>query len=277
VRRRADVRRAADVCGTAETDVILAVVLGVAVGFVLGLLGGGGSILAVPALRYGLGLDEKASIASALVVVGAAAVAGAVTHARRGTLDLRVALGFGLLGAAGSFAGARVARLLTGPEQLGLFTVVVLVVAGLMLRPRRSGGTPEATTPGPGPVRPFRVAAAALGAGLLTGLVGVGGGFVIVPALTLVVGLPMDRAIGTSLAVIALNALGGLVGYAADVRVAEPAILLFAAAAVLASTAGATIAPRIGAARLRRAFAILLLLVAAGMVAREARGFFGSR
>ncbi len=221
--------------------------LAVLSGLALGLLGGGGSILAVPILVYGAGLSPRDAIASSLVIVGASSSLGAMF--RRSELDLKAAWHFALWGMLGTFAGARLAEHLSETVQLGLFAATMVVVAGLMLSHTgaRTGSLP--------------LPLASLAVGLLTGVVGVGGGFLIVPALVVSGGLEMRRAVPTSLLIIALNCAAGLVGYLGQVSF-HPTFLAGFTLAVLAGIfLGGKLVPRINQAHLKRAFAIFLLFV----------------
>jgi len=182
----------------------VALTLALLIGASLGLVGGGGSILTVPALVHAGGFAPRDAIVASLIVVGIAAMAGAVVHWRLGTLDIGVAGWFGALGTAGAMGGARLGRLVPASWLMAAFAVIA-IAAGLTLMSRRGISNRRATTPHPG-----LVVLTALGVGFLTGLLGVGGGFIIVPALVLVLGLPMARAVGTSLAVIAINCAAGL-------------------------------------------------------------------
>ncbi|MGE0712397.1 MAG: sulfite exporter TauE/SafE family protein [Planctomycetota bacterium] len=253
-------------------------ILGAIVGLILGLLGGGGSVLAVPFLTYGLGLAPKPAVATSLWVVGAAALLAAVVHGRAGHVCARIALVFGLLGAAGAAAGSQLARQLPGSLQLALFAGVMLVAGVRMIRspggrnPGGQGGEDEEQAADqasqPSALTP-RVALAALVTGVVTGVVGVGGGFLIVPALVFLIGLPMRKAVGTSLAVIVLNALGGSLGYLAYVDVelgtTLPFVVAAAAGGVLGGLAGQRVSPR----KLRLAFGVGIVLIAVAMGGRE--------
>lgn len=228
--------------------------LAVLSGLALGLLGGGGSILAVPILVYGAGLSPRDAIASSLVIVGASSLLGAMF--RRSELDLQAAWHFALYGMLGTFAGARLAEHLSEAVQLGLFAATMLVVAGLMLTHNASTVARSSTRTGSLPL-PL----ASLAVGLLTGVVGVGGGFLIVPALVLSAGLPMRRAVPTSLLIIALNCAAGLVGYFGQVSFHPPFLAGFTLAVLAGIFLGGKLVPRINQAHLKRAFAIFLLFV----------------
>ncbi|HUF30504.1 MAG TPA: sulfite exporter TauE/SafE family protein [Gemmatimonadaceae bacterium] len=238
----------------------IGLMLAVVIGMSLGLLGAGGSILTVPVFVYVLGYDPKQAIAMSLLVVGATSLLGAVSHWRAGHVQLRVAVTFGVVAMSGSYLGARLSALVSGTTQLMVFGVVMLLAAGFMLRPE------EALVKGPKPgerVSAPLLAILAMGAGLLTGLVGVGGGFLIVPALALGAGLPMKHAVGTSLLVIAMNAFTGFAGYLGRVEVAWSVVSVFTMVAMGGVLAGAALSRFVTGSVLRRGFA--LFLVAMGL------------
>ncbi len=242
----------------------LALVLAVVIGLSLGLLGGGGSILAVPVLVYVAGLPPASAVPVSLAAVGATSLVAAAMHAREGRVDLRVALLFGGAGALGAAAGARVTPLLSPPVLLLSFAVVMIVAGARMLGIRR-GENPNRLAP----ASPAVTAAAGFGVGTLTGLLGIGGGFLAVPALVLVAGLPMPRAIGTSLVVIALNAFGGLLSHAGHASFAAGPAVLFAGASIAGALGGSRLTGRVPPDGLRRAFGLLVLLVGAAVGVRN--------
>ncbi|MFF8774466.1 sulfite exporter TauE/SafE family protein [Kitasatospora sp. NPDC015120] len=244
------------------TTLLLALAAGAVVGLVLGGLGGGGGILAVPALIYLLGLSPAEASTAALLIVLATSISAIVAHTRAGTIRWRTALAFaaaGLLPAA--LAGAAAARL---PQSVltGAFALVAALAGVRMLRPARPA-------PADGPAsgaRPGRAAASGAGLGALTGLLGVGGGFLAVPALVGAVGLTMEAAVGTSLPVIAVNASASLVTRGGGAAGLDWAVIApFTAAAVLGAWDGKRLAARLSGAVLQRTFAALLLGVAAVM------------
>ncbi|HET7464681.1 MAG TPA: sulfite exporter TauE/SafE family protein [Longimicrobium sp.] len=239
---------------------LLAGVCAALIGLSLGLLGGGGSILTVPVFVYLLGFEAKEAIAGSLLVVGATSLFGAVGHWRAGNVNLRVAAVFGAVAMAGAYLGARLAAFVSGGAQLTLFAGVMLLAAWFMFRPSKA---PRDDAAG-GPVRAmplWLIAAEGLGVGLLTGLVGVGGGFLIVPALVLLGRVPMKQAVGTSLLVIAMNSAAGFAGYWGRVTVAWGFLALFAAVAVAGILLGTRLSRRVPQHALRRAFAVLLLVM----------------
>lgn len=258
---------------------ILAIVLGLVIGLALGALGGGGSILAVPVLANVAGMSAGAATATSLVAVGAAAAVGAVGHARAGHVRWNAAGAFVLTAVPGAWLGAEINGRVDGDVLLLAFSGLILVAAHRMVTAcpscTRVGEEEaiEASEADPGvPATPSalvaggKVLAAGTVVGFLTGLFGVGGGFVIVPALTLALGLSMPYAIGTSLVVIVGNAAVAL-GFrgvdAVDWDVAIP----FTATMLVGSLTGALVAHRLPAQRSLQAFATLLVLVAVGNAA----------
>lgn len=234
---------------------LLGAVLAIGVGVLLGLLGGGGSLLTVPVFVYAFGLDAKQAIALSLPAVGITALIAAFGHWRQGNIDLGLAARFGALTMGSAFAGARLAAFLSADAQMILFALTALFSALAMLRKSnvRAGQA----------VRPLALAVAGIAVGLLTGIVGVGGGFLIVPALVLLGGVAMHRAVGTSLIVIALNSIAGTLGYIGAVAVPWLLLLLFVTLAALGSWFGARLTGSISPLLLRRSFSVVLLSVAA--------------
>lgn len=238
--------------------------LGYAMGLSLGLLGAGGSILTVPIFVYAFGLDPKPAIAMSLAVVGITSLTGAVGHWKAGNVNLRVALIFGPVAMAGSYLSARLSALVSGVVQLTIFAVVMFVAAVFMYRDRE----PAAISNGPvGGVQTIPRAALwvvglqGLSVGVLTGLVGVGGGFLIVPALVLFVGLPMKTAVGTSLLIIALNTASGFYGYLGQTEIHWSFMGVFTGIAIAGIITGTSLVHFVSQHALRRAFAIFVLLM----------------
>jgi uncharacterized membrane protein YfcA len=252
---------------------IFGLLIAALMGISLGLLGGGGSILAVPILKYALGFGAKEAIASSLAVVGATSLFGAASHWREGRVRWRTGLVFGLVAMAGAYLGAEyLAPFLGGATQLALFGVVMLVAAFLVFREGESArdapGTEKGTL-----ARTYLLLLFAVGGavGILTGLVGVGGGFLIVPALVLLAKVPMKEAVGTSLLVIALNSFAGFAGYLGEVSFQWGLMVLFAALAVAGSFAGTYLVRFVPQGALKRSFAVFLIVMAA-FILYENRG-----
>lgn len=248
------------------TAIVLTLVLAVLVGITLGLLGGGGSILMVPVLVYVTGLDTKEAIATSLLVVGVTSATGALSHARAGRVRWRTGAIFGTAGMLGAYAGGRLSDLLPGRVLLAAFAVMMAVTALAMLRGRRDVDPTRVHDRLP----VARVVLDGAVVGLVTGLVGAGGGFLVVPALTLLGGLPMPVAVGTSLLVIAMKSGAGLAGYLSSVSVDGPLAAAVTAAAVAGSLVGGPLAGRIAPDRLRRGFGWFVLVMAALVGLQEA-------
>ena len=239
---------------------LLALPFGLAIGLLLGLVGGGGSILAVPVLVYVLGQPVKDATTESLLVVGSAALVGAADHARIGRVAIRTGLAFGAAGAAGAVAGTALNRLAGGRAILLAFAALLLVAAFAMLR-----RGPE--SPGPAGRPSFvLVAPAGFGVGVLTGFFGVGGGFVIVPALVLLLGLPLTLAVGTSLLVIAVTSGAALAAHLATGGIDWVIASTFTAAAIAGALAGRRLGAIISPQRLGRLFALLLVAIAVLLV-----------
>lgn len=249
----------------------LAVVFGAAIGVAFGLLGGGGSILTVPIFVYALGAEPKSAIAMSLAVVALTSAIGAAGHWRAGHVDLRVGATFAAVAMAGTVAGTRLSAFLPGVVQLVLLALLMAAAAVVMMRGRPTDAEPQGARLG----LPALVASAA-GVGVLTGLVGIGGGFLIVPALV-ALGVPMREAVGSSLAITSVNALTGFVGLAGRVPVDWRAVGLVAAGTVPGIAAGVGLQSRVRPRELRRAFAWFLLVVAVYMLWQEAGALGGER
>jgi uncharacterized protein len=277
---------------------VAAVGLGLLIGLSLGALGGGGSVLTVPALVYVVGQDAQIATTSSLFIVGISALVGALGHARSGRVRWGVGVAFGVVGIAASYAGTALNRLVDPDMLLLAFAVVVLAAATGMLvntakradRPAAerqlvyAGSEPDGALPaaGDGPrgassasapetsrsgrrrsaAQAGKVLAAASLAGFMTGFFGVGGGFVVVPALVLALRMPMAEAVATSLFIIALNSTSSLVVRAASAHFDWSVIVPFTLAAMAGSLAGKKVADRMSGTTLTRAFAALLIAVA---------------
>ncbi len=230
------------------------------VGFSLGMLGSGGSILTVPVLVYVLGQDEKIAIASSLAIVGAISLIGSFPYIFRRMVDWRMVLFFGLPGVVGTWLGAWASVLVSGAVQLAVFAAVMVAAAYLMIRPASLTEVRDSSRS----VAVYLTASEGLGVGALTGFVGVGGGFLIVPALVLLGGIQMHRAIATSLVIIALKSFAGFAKYV-DVLSGEgidlPVIVIFSLLGIGGSFLGGYIAPRIHQDRLKRGFGGVLVVM----------------
>jgi len=235
------------------------------VGLVLGLLGGGGSILAVPVLAYGADLPAKEAIATSLIVVGTTALFALIPHARRGHVQWRAGALFSATAMAGAYLGGLVANWFSGTTLLLLFAAMMVVTALAMFRSRD-----ELVAKKNRPLPVGLVVAEGLVVGAATGLVGAGGGFLVVPALVLLSGMEMHKAVGTSLMVIALKSFAAFAGHAAHVSIDLQLALVVTVAAVAGSIGGAAFAKHVPAQMLRKIFAGFVLVMAGYVVEREA-------
>ncbi|WOI60844.1 sulfite exporter TauE/SafE family protein [Streptomyces fradiae] len=244
------------------STLILALAAGAVVGLALGALGGGGSVLAVPALIYLLGFEPVDATTASLVIVTITSLTALYGHARAGNVRWKAGALFAAAGLLPAAAAGAAASRLPQPVLTAAFAVVAGVAAAGMLRPARAEGERTAA------VRPARAAGAGAGLGALTGLLGVGGGFLAVPALVTVVSLEMRAAVGTSLLVISANSVAALAVRGAATTGVEWAVVgPFVAAAVLGARDGRRLADKVSGAVLRRVFAFALLAVAAFMLA----------
>jgi uncharacterized membrane protein YfcA len=257
---------------------LAAAALGVLIGVVLGGLGGGGGVLTVPALVYLLGQPAPDATTSSVVIVGISAVAGVLARNRSGSVDWRTAFVFGIAGVPAALLGTLLHRAVAEPVLLLSFAATTLVAAALMLagppRPDPEEDQPsETAAPRDGshsalaarPRRRVRRAVPVVGCGVtvgfLTGFLGVGGGFLVVPALVIALRMPMVLAIGTSLAIITINAVASFVPRVAVADLDWAVLLPFTLAAVLGTILGKRVGDRLSGSTLRRAFAVLLILV----------------
>ena len=250
--------------------IVLGYALAAVIGLSLGLLGGGGSILTVPVFVYVIGYDPKLAIAMSLPVVGLTSLLGAVAHWRAGNVRLGTAALFGVVAMVSAYAGARLSHFLTGAVQLSLLAVIMVAAAvSMFLNARRSSASAGAE----------RAASlqllipVALVVGLITGVVGVGGGFLIVPALVLLGGVAMKQAVGTSLLVIAMNCASGFAGYIGRVEIPWTFVLSFIAVAAIGILVGTALARRVPQRALKQAFAVFLIAMGTLILVQNRRAF----
>ena len=256
---------------------VLGYVLALAIGLSLGVLGGGGSILTIPVLHNVMGYSVRDAVPMSLVVVGITSAVGVVRHWRQGFVQVRTAVAFGVPAIVGAVLGADLGPRVRDDIRLTVFAVVMLGAALTMYRGTRvrhmtlhpDGSGPESQTP------PRRIAGVTLiggGVGLLTGFVGVGGGFLYVPVLTVLAGLPVRDAIGTSLALIVLSCAAGMARYLGSpeaMGLEWGVIGLFTAVALVGVILGSRLVPYVSQRSLRRGFAGFLLIL--GVVVLLAR------
>ena len=234
---------------------ILNMVLGFSIGGSLGLFGGGGSILTVPALVYLVGQSPQVAVTTSLAIVGANSALGAFFHRSQGTLNWRVALIFGGTGMAVSYLAAGLSKHVAPSVLMVAFALLMLVV-GIVLVNRK----PSLRNTQPmDDLKLWKILAGGVSVGLLTGILGVGGGFLIVPALVMLVGIPMHHAVGTSLVVIAMNSLAGFLGHLSGITLDLPLIAVFIGSGVLGTFAGTRLGRELDAVLLRKAFAVFVI------------------
>ena len=251
------------------TQAVLAIASGSVVGFSLGLVGGGGSILAVPLLVYVVGLDNPhVAIGTSAIAVALSAAANLAMHARAGTVKWHCASVFAVAGVVGAFLGSTLGKMMNGQRLLALFAVLMMVVGALMLRHGTRTGDPA--------VRLSReILPKLLGLGLLVGLLsgffGIGGGFLIVPALMLAAGIPLLNAIGSSLLSVTTFGLTTAGNYAWSGLIDWPLAGLFVAGGVLGGLLGARLVKSLASRRgaLTMIFAVLIFAVAIYMLVRS--------
>lgn len=235
----------------------IGLILSAAIGLSLGLIGGGGSILTVPILVYFLGVETREAVGMSLAVVGATSLFGAFLHYRKGTVNFSSAMLFGISGIVGAFLGSPLTHLVSSDILLLIFAALMFVVAFSMLWRKRNAKSETIRE-----ANPFKAILTGFGVGILTGFLGVGGGFLIVPALVFFGGLPIKQAIGTSLLVIAMNSIAGLFGHLSygffDLKIT----FLVTVLAVFGTVFGTVLSQKISVAGLQKSFAFLVLAVA---------------
>ena len=248
---------------------LLALPIGILIGLSLGALGGGGSILTVPALVYLLGESPHSATTASLIIVGVTSLVAMAAHLRAGRVRVRSGIVFGVLGAGGAFAGSRLSASIDPNALLAAFSVLMAgAAAGIAVRrpPPRAASQAQAALS----VSPLRVVIAATVVGLVTGFFGVGGGFVVVPALVLALGFDMPAAVGTSLLVIAINSASALLSrLGTHASISDTLLITFTAAAIAGALAGSRVASKVRPERLAVAFAFLMIAVAIYTAARS--------
>ncbi|MEB7448882.1 sulfite exporter TauE/SafE family protein [Arthrobacter koreensis] len=247
---------------------VLVLSLSLLIGLSLGLLGGGGSILTVPILVYVAGFGAKEAIASSLFVVGVTSAVSVIGHARNGRVRWKTGLIFGAAGMAGAFAGGLLGSRIPSVVLMIAFALMMIATSIAMLRGRRNVDPDKAYSDLP----LLRILADGALVGLVTGLVGAGGGFLVVPALALLGGMPMALAVGTSLVVIAMKSFAGLAGYLTTVQIDWSMTLAVTAMAIIGSLIGARLVGRIPEAALRKAFGWFVLAMGGFVLVQEILG-----
>src|SRR5699024_3690512 len=251
-----------------DIQIVLTVILAVAVGVSLGLLGGGGSILMVPLLAYVAGLEPKQAISGSLFVVGVTSLIGVIAHARAGHVRWRAGIIFGVTGMVGAFLGGLAGGHIPGTVLMMAFATVMIVTATAMIRgrrePQRSTATAASTR-----LPVTQVVLQGLVVGAVSGMVGAGGGFLIVPALALLGGLALPAAVGTSLLVRSIASFAGLAGYLTVVTMDWLIVSAVAGAGIVGSLLGTRLNSRIPEHTLRRGFGVFVLVMVGLVLAQE--------
>lgn len=265
---------------------ILGHVLAICIGISLGLIGGGGSVLAVPILVYVMGIMPKPAIAMTLFIVGCVSLIGFIPHWQQGNVNLKTAFMFGSATMLGAYIGAKLATLpfITGTLQLIVFALIMLLAAGFMIYKSAKPVAKVANTEVDlnlyaKPVCKYCwlwMLSEGLGVGLLTGLVGVGGGFAIVPALVLLGNTPIKQAIGTSLLIIAMNSVAGLLGYIGHVSLDWHLMTSFTIAASIGTVGGAYFSRFVQPRQLQRGLGFLLIAVASFILFQNRSKFYSN-
>ena len=239
---------------------MLGYALATLIGLSLGLMGGGGSILTVPILVYVLKMDAKVSIALSLAIVGITSLIGAFTHYKKGNLNFKVAMTFGPVAMLGTFLGAKLSVFLTGATQLIIFAFVMLIAAVFMFKGRKEeeGDKKEDIDP---KKKYTLIVLEGLFVGVLTGIVGVGGGFMIVPALVLLSRISMKEAVGTSLLIISMKSFAGFLGYMGQFEIDWNFLMLFSLFTGAGIFVGTHLVQYISQQKLKKMFAVFLVIM----------------
>jgi uncharacterized protein len=233
--------------------------LGLVVGVVMGLLGGGGSILAFPIFLYVFHVEQRSAVAMSLAVVGMAAFVGFLGHWRQGSVNVKVGVPFGVFAMITAFLTARISDRVPEVVQLSLFAVFALTAAVIMLIDSVRPAPPSAMVLQAEPHFTPVLALQAMGVGALTAVIGAGGGFLIVPALVYLAKLDVKKAVGTSLLVITLNALSGFAGYIGEVPIDWPLVGSFTGIAAVGTILGTRLNRHVPQVRIKQGFALLIL------------------
>lgn len=257
-----------------EAMIAFGLALAILIGISLGLLGGGGSILTVPLLLYVFRLDAKVSIAMSLLVVGSTSLAAIIPHARAGRVQWKVGAIFGATSMVGAYAAGRVARFIPSSFLLLAFGGMMLVTAAAMMRPRRKE---SADAPRPATLPLHWIMLEGLVVGAVTGLVGAGGGFLVVPALALLAGLSMPQAVATSLMVIAMKSFAGFAGYIATTPIDYPLAGMVIAAAIVGSLIGTALVSKVHPDALRKGFGWFIVVMSIFVLGQEIPKLLGYR
>ena len=245
---------------------IAMLISGFITGLLLGIFGSGGSIVTTPALLYLLDVEAKSAIAMSLGIVAVTATITALQHWRWGNVNLKITAVFGVFGVIGTYAGALLGVITPTVIQLTIFALVMYAAAYKMLKPKHKSAGAAAVTDcvdsNGDELQYTHIAVHGIAVGILTGIVGVGGGFLIVPALVLLSGLPMQQAVGTSLSIVALKSFAGFAGYAGVVDINYALMAGFTSIAIVGSVIGSLMSKHLPSRLLQRGFGLFLVFVA---------------
>jgi len=253
---------------------IIGYILAIAIGMSLGLIGGGGSVLAVPTLIYVMGVNSKEAITMTLIIVGIVSLIGIIPHWRQGNVNLKIATVFIPPAMLGTYIGATLALLpfISDTFQLICFGIIMLLASILMIRKGSNKSEKNQIINHNKHRKKYQwlvIPAEGLGVGIVTGFVGVGGGFAIIPALVLIGGIPMKEAIGTSLLIIAFNSVTGVIKYLSHVSIDWQLTIFFTLAATIGTVSGAYLSRFIQAKELQKGFGYFVLAVAIFVLVRR--------
>lgn len=235
---------------------VIGYILAFFIGGSLGLLGGGGSILTVPVLVYILNIPAKEAVALSLAIVGFTSLIGSMGHLKAGNIDKKIALIFAPTAMIGTYLGTYIASFLTGQFQLLLFSIVMIAASYFMFKDKKElpeGHIHKTNIP--------LVIIVSVFVGILTGIVGVGGGFMIVPALVILADTPMKKAVGTSLVIISLNSLSGFIGYINKLTIDWQFLGIFTSLTAIGILVGSYAVKYISQRKLKKIFAIFLIIM----------------
>ena len=244
-----------------------ALILALGIGLIVGLLGGGGSILTVPLLVYVLGISAKNAIATALLIVGITSAISALIHASRGNIRVRIGFVFSAFAMLGSYSGGRTTQFLPDWLLLTLFSTLIIMAAYLMLRPPKGHSEDFAEK-----TQVVSFFLPGLLVGFSTGLVGAGGGFLFVPALVLLGKFPMRAAVGTSTLITACNSFSGLAGQLSHTSIQWNLALSITGVAIVGAVVGSRLVDKVPSKSLRKSFGYFVLLMALVIMIRELTG-----
>ncbi|MCS6883918.1 MAG: sulfite exporter TauE/SafE family protein [Acidobacteriota bacterium] len=246
-----------------DCHLLAGLILSSLIGLILGLVGGGGAIVTVPVLVYVLGVDEHDAVAMSLAVVGVTSIIGTAIQSKSSNVDYRTGLIFAAVGAVGATAGAQLTYLLSPRALMLLFGIIMLLTGSLMLG-RQIRQTSEQQQQ-----KLSKLLLASLLVGVLTGFLGVGGGFLIVPALLLFGGLDVKRAVGTSLLVIAINCIAGFLGHLSSSHLPVTLTAMVTAVATLGMLIGTALSRQLSADVLKKAFSVFVIAVAIFLIIKN--------